>query len=115
MNLILRKTVPAVIFIINTAFVISNFGLSMYMVIILCLCFLLCSAANSTVHEAGHFVFGKITGYILFYINIGFLTLYKDNNDKLRLKLTPETKYRCIMYPSKDKKQVTFYITQAVS
>ena len=79
-------------------------------VIIFGVAFLLSVFLQLILHEFGHYLFGKMTGYSFVSFRVGsFLLLKKD--DKLQWKrfMIPGTAGQCLMKPPQDKKPFVWY------
>ncbi len=79
----------------------SGIGLSSYMVNIL-----LGLIGSVIIHELGHYYYGKKTGYKFQSFRILWLLIYKDSNDKTKVKFTKIPAGilgQCIMKPTNDE------------
>ncbi len=72
-----------------------------YAVAVLCVVILCAIYVQIAVHEAGHLIFGLLTGYKFSSFRIGAFTLIKNESGKLRLKLMriPGTAGQCLLLP----------------
>ncbi len=85
-----------------TYFVDVEMGfLNLYLIFILA--FLFAMYFNVIVHEAGHMIFGMLTGYKFSSFRIAMFMLTKSDDGKMRLKLLhiPGTAGQCLMIPPK--------------
>lgn len=59
---------------------------------------ILCYLVQLLLHEFGHFVGGKVTGWKFLYLQIFYILLYKSEK-QVRIKCVSYTACQCIMYP----------------
>ena len=82
----------------------ENIKESIIVMIILFIIALIAFMFHTIVHEAGHLIFGLLSGYKFVSFRIGSLTLIKEN-DKLKIKKfsIPGTAGQCLMMPPEEK------------
>lgn len=84
----------------NFLFVYMEDRIEFGTIVLALLLFLFASGIHLTLHECGHFVGGKLTGYRLLYLQVGCVKLSRNKEGKLSFKIESGRGGQCIMIPS---------------